>query len=117
MKTSVFPDDTRESSLRLPGRNEPCLCGSGRKYKICCLPLHQERMRWEPLEDRVRALVVEFVHDERLDEDLERASSLFGFDRGTADLPDERLFYDWYIHDYILPRNGKALITLLEEEI
>ena len=20
-----------------PGRNEPCLCGSGRKYKQCCL--------------------------------------------------------------------------------
>ena len=20
-----------------PGRNEPCLCGSGRKYKLCCL--------------------------------------------------------------------------------
>jgi SEC-C motif len=20
-----------------PGRNEPCLCGSGRKYKHCCL--------------------------------------------------------------------------------
>ncbi|MGH8191541.1 MAG: SEC-C metal-binding domain-containing protein, partial [Rhodanobacteraceae bacterium] len=22
-----------------PGRNEPCVCGSGRKYKHCCLPL------------------------------------------------------------------------------
>ena len=21
-----------------PGRNEPCHCGSGRKYKQCCLP-------------------------------------------------------------------------------
>ncbi|MEP7117595.1 MAG: SEC-C metal-binding domain-containing protein [Acidobacteriota bacterium] len=21
-----------------PGRNEPCYCGSGRKYKQCCLP-------------------------------------------------------------------------------
>lgn len=21
-----------------PGRNEPCPCGSGRKYKQCCLP-------------------------------------------------------------------------------
>ena len=20
-----------------PGRNEPCTCGSGRKYKFCCL--------------------------------------------------------------------------------
>jgi tetratricopeptide (TPR) repeat protein len=24
------------------GRNAPCPCGSGKKYKKCCLPLHQE---------------------------------------------------------------------------
>ncbi|WP_443081873.1 SEC-C metal-binding domain-containing protein [Terrisporobacter sp.] len=23
-------------SKKLLGRNEPCLCGSGRKYKKCC---------------------------------------------------------------------------------
>jgi len=23
-------------------RNDPCPCGSGKKYKKCCLPLHQE---------------------------------------------------------------------------
>jgi len=22
----------------IPGRNEPCYCGSGKKYKKCCLP-------------------------------------------------------------------------------
>jgi SEC-C motif len=27
---------TAQSSAR-PGRNEPCHCGSGRKYKHCCL--------------------------------------------------------------------------------
>jgi hypothetical protein len=27
------------------GRNEPCPCGSGRKYKQCCLPKDQERLR------------------------------------------------------------------------
>jgi SEC-C motif-containing protein len=27
---------TAETSTR-PGRNEPCHCGSGRKYKHCCL--------------------------------------------------------------------------------
>jgi tetratricopeptide (TPR) repeat protein len=25
-----------------PGRNGPCPCGSGKKYKKCCLPLHEE---------------------------------------------------------------------------
>jgi hypothetical protein len=24
------------------GRNEPCPCGSGRKYKKCCLSKHEE---------------------------------------------------------------------------
>src|SRR2546430_407552 len=28
-----------------PGRNEPCHCGSGRKYKHCCLEADQERLR------------------------------------------------------------------------
>jgi hypothetical protein len=28
----IAPTTTR------PGRNEPCACGSGRKYKQCCLP-------------------------------------------------------------------------------
>jgi len=23
--------------MKIPGRNEPCLCGSGKKYKKCCL--------------------------------------------------------------------------------
>ncbi|HSQ05041.1 MAG TPA: SEC-C domain-containing protein, partial [Burkholderiales bacterium] len=35
-----FPDaGFRPRPLREPGRNETCSCGSGRKYKHCCLPL------------------------------------------------------------------------------
>ncbi|MEC9085421.1 MAG: SEC-C metal-binding domain-containing protein, partial [Pseudomonadota bacterium] len=28
--------ETREGVLK-PGRNDPCPCGSGRKFKACCL--------------------------------------------------------------------------------
>ena len=28
----IYPD----IQARLPGRNDPCLCGSGKKYKKCC---------------------------------------------------------------------------------
>ena len=28
-----------------PGRNEPCHCGSGRKYKQCCLDKDEARIR------------------------------------------------------------------------
>lgn len=34
--TSVEPP--REVILNLPGRNDPCICGSGKKYKKCCMP-------------------------------------------------------------------------------
>lgn len=35
-----LPDNNfRARRLPYPGRNEPCLCGSGEKYKHCCLPL------------------------------------------------------------------------------
>ncbi|WP_262495735.1 SEC-C metal-binding domain-containing protein [Paenibacillus sp. B2(2019)] len=29
----------RKSAKPLPGRNDPCLCGSGKKFKSCCQPL------------------------------------------------------------------------------
>ncbi|HDO30250.1 MAG TPA: hypothetical protein ENG79_04235 [Desulfobacteraceae bacterium] len=31
------------------GRNEPCPCGSGRKYKKCCLPRHRETTAASPM--------------------------------------------------------------------
>ncbi len=30
--------DLRTSGKRQPGRNDPCICGSGKKYKKCCGP-------------------------------------------------------------------------------
>lgn len=32
--------------MERPGRNDPCDCGSGRKYKRCCLPHEGERARF-----------------------------------------------------------------------
>lgn len=31
------PDFAPAPGTKLPGRNDPCLCGSGRKYKRCCM--------------------------------------------------------------------------------
>ena len=33
------------AGTKMPGRNAPCLCGSGRKFKKCCLP-KIEKARW-----------------------------------------------------------------------
>ncbi|MEW6280399.1 MAG: HEAT repeat domain-containing protein, partial [Candidatus Eremiobacterota bacterium] len=55
-----FEEDLRRLQVRLsmsgtagsgprPGRNEPCPCGSGRKYKKCCLDRDLEEGRQDPL--------------------------------------------------------------------
>lgn len=31
-----------ETEAKRPGRNDPCHCGSGRKYKHCCLAKDEE---------------------------------------------------------------------------
>lgn len=33
--------------MKRPGRNQPCRCGSGKKYKRCCLPADEEAARKE----------------------------------------------------------------------
>jgi len=67
------------------GRNAPCPCGSGKKYKKCCLPLHREadkeraRLHAEPASmqefydeadelDRLSNSVVDLIDEGRLDE-------------------------------------------------
>jgi len=62
------------------GRNAPCPCGSGKKYKKCCLPLHQESRAWQdsagPLTlepgvtdlDRLSNSVVDLIEEGRLEE-------------------------------------------------
>jgi tetratricopeptide (TPR) repeat protein len=40
------------------GRNDPCPCGSGKKYKKCCLPMHQA-------EERQRAAEQQAERDQR----------------------------------------------------
>lgn len=34
-----YLDGQTQSGAYRPGRNEPCPCGSGKKYKRCCQPL------------------------------------------------------------------------------
>jgi SEC-C motif len=40
------------------GRNDPCPCGSGKKYKKCCLPKHEAQ-------DRERAFEQQAAREER----------------------------------------------------
>lgn len=34
---SKYPEKPAEPKIKVPNRNDPCFCGSGKKYKHCCL--------------------------------------------------------------------------------
>lgn len=45
-----------------PGRNDPCACGSGRKYKHCCLPAADANdIRWHQLRHAEGRLIPELL--------------------------------------------------------
>ena len=52
-------------SIAAPGRNDPCPCGSGRKFKHCCLPAwaaeDSTRLRLRSAEGRVVDALLRFV--------------------------------------------------------
>lgn len=58
--------DPRQHSMN-PGRNEPCPCGSGRKYKHCCgapeaaPPESPEDLQWRRLRRAIEPLPVELL--------------------------------------------------------
>lgn len=59
----TIAETARGSKLRKIGRNDPCPCGSGKKYKRCCLdvPIVSDRFT-HTLFDRMKALRGEIKH-------------------------------------------------------
>jgi hypothetical protein len=78
-------------STRRVGRNEPCPCGSGKKYKKCCLPQHEEARKNLP-PDQVREMEERKRAGEKLDEAVRNGFELlFAQDFGKARQLSERL--------------------------
>lgn len=40
------PPETIHKDAEEPGRNDPCPCGSGKKYKQCCLKKKDKKKGW-----------------------------------------------------------------------
>ena len=92
------------------GRNDPCPCGSGRKYKQCCLSnleLGEARWRaWREAESAVVPAVLEFAGDTWGEAFLKHAFEEFFF--GSPDPEDplthgkwDQLFLPWFAFDFI----------------
>jgi hypothetical protein len=56
------------------GRNEPCPCGSGKKYKKCCLPHHEEARKALP-KDELQQMEERAKRREKLQKDVEKGFS------------------------------------------
>lgn len=92
------------------GRNEPCYCGSGEKYKNCHMKLDQEaereRRNWAEAARFLRRDLLKFARDERFATAVATAMPLYWnnfYDAETADemsMPEALRFFDWFIYDY-----------------
>ncbi|HZR98333.1 MAG TPA: SEC-C domain-containing protein [Chloroflexota bacterium] len=73
-----------------PGRNAPCPCGSGRKYKNCCLAADEARERAARAAAAPTASVWDVPDDDLLDEEDDDEAA-FAFPGAPASARDERL--------------------------
>lgn len=46
------------------GRNDPCPCGSGKKYKKCCLPRNEQRDLSESVQQDDKSLLLSYIAQE-----------------------------------------------------
>ena len=104
------------------GRNAPCPCGSGKKYKKCCLPKEEagteEKTSATPKEIELRDRLLSFSAKEKYRKDFEKAYALYWrrpFRQPLVLDENEQeqfsLFLEWFIHDFKLG-NG---LTIVEE--
>ena len=108
------------------GRNAPCPCGSGKKYKKCCLNKDEagrsQKTSVTPQELELRDQLLSFAVKERYQEDYQKAYALFWRKPLREPLAlDQKgeetfaLFMDWFLHDFRLA-NGATLIEEFRRE-
>ncbi|MBC8413576.1 SEC-C domain-containing protein [bacterium] len=102
------------------GRNKPCPCGSGKKYKKCCLTAeYQEIGREDSIRGRLVQDLLQFF-DKNYHHTLEDAHMLFWYefdlekhlDHHSFEIASQN-FMEWIIHDYIVDfKEDNTLIDL-----
>ena len=109
-----------------PGRNDPCYCGSGLKYKKCHLQADQEIARAERAYRQaahyLRQDLLEFAQDERFAIPFGRALPLYWngyYDLQTAEEMSENealRFFDWFAFDYLPEGDGERVVDVYRRE-
>jgi len=120
------------------GRNEPCPCGSGKKFKKCCLDRIEEARasaasapeedgeRWLTTYERLMLELIRFSDAPHILAEKEPAKEEFlaatGRERlAKSEMPgkpslEEDIFLDWFLIDRPLECTGRRIVEEFEEE-
>ncbi len=106
-----------------PGRNDPCYCGSGKKYKQCHMAADRERdnerRAREDAAQFLRRDLLTFARDERFTAAVAAAighywRDLYSVDNAEEMSPAESMrFFDWLAFDY-MPEGEEDAPRLIE---
>lgn len=114
---------TREMERKVsrPGRNDPCWCGSGKKYKKCHLDADNARGGGsaDPSDaGRLTALLLKFVKQSLTDAEMAKAMKVFFGDERENTVKDmQSAFFDWILYDYVPEKFGRPVVEeFLERE-
>jgi hypothetical protein len=109
-----------------PGRNDPCYCGSGKKYKSCHLKedqaLEKERAQMMGGGRWLRRDFLTYARDERFAEDFAAAlplywNNLYNLDNAEEMSQNEAFrFFDWFIFDYQPQRQPRLIESYRQEK-
>lgn len=101
------------------GRNDPCWCGSGKKYKNCHLTQDQRAESRELVKTNLIQRLDEYAI--QLEEDFKAATKFyFGTEKDFAEGDDEQAFQfytalDYFVHDYRLANDQRVIERFLAE--
>jgi hypothetical protein len=104
----------------VPNRNDPCWCGSGRKYKQCHLRVDEIDARENPHPDdepprtdfeRMLLHLLKFMQPYIGHREMDQAKGIFFGDELAEDPDQIPSFVDWLIHDYKPKQLGERIIT------
>ena len=86
-------------------RNAQCPCGSGRKYKRCCLAVEEELARERCIDDAVGRRIQEWS-SKQFDDEIAVALELYVGPERLIDDGDIQIFAVWFHNDRELARGG-----------
>jgi hypothetical protein len=92
-------------SGRAVSRNAPCPCGSGRKYKRCCLADEERAVREARFDDAVGRRIQDWS-SEMFDEEISAALEEFVGPERVMDDADIQIFATWFHNDRELASGG-----------